>query len=63
SIDYLRRDSKGIVEKTKHGADCFLGLLECLNKRECTVDDSTKKNLEQTLIRRQVQVKIWPSKL
>ncbi len=56
SIDYLRRDSNGIVETTKHGADRFLGLLECLNKQECTVDDSTKKNLEYLIeIRHEIE--------
>ncbi len=56
SIDYLKRNANGTVKTTRHGADLFLGLLECLNKQECTVDDSTKKNLQYLIeIRHEIE--------
>ncbi len=50
-IDYLRyKKDKITIQKTAQGSECFLGLQDCLDKKECKVDEVVKKNLELLII-------------
>ena len=40
------KSAKKEILKTKNGAERYLGLLDCLNKKECEIDEVTKKNLQ-----------------
>ncbi len=55
-IDYFKYKQDGTVQKTKYGGDCFLGLLECLDKPECKVNEGAKNNLEYLIeIRNEIE--------
>ena len=43
---HLKKDGKTVVKQTKHGADYYLSLSECLEKEECELDEATKSNLK-----------------
>ena len=45
-VEYRSFNADGIIRTTKHGADCYLSLSECLDKDEAQIDWATKKNLE-----------------
>ena len=44
-IEYRYLD-RGNVAKTKHGADKFWGLEDCLNYEKCPIDETSKSNLK-----------------
>ena len=45
-VEYRSFNANGSIRTTKHGADCYLSLSECLDKDEAQIDWATKKNLE-----------------
>lgn len=45
-IDYRYKDRAGVIQQTKHGAECYWELAKCLRHPRCPADAATISNLD-----------------